>query len=308
MPSALAIAAHPDDIEFVIWTLSPASGQLLALLNLSRGELGSVSPARMRRRAGARRRRGVRRRSSAQFYPPICGDLAIHYDTPTLRRVAAVVRQAQPRIVLAHSPEDYMEDHMNASRLAVTAAFSRGMPNFATDPPLPPFHGEVAVYHAAPHGLCDGLRRLVVPGAFVDTGSVLAKKREALAAHASQKEWLDVSQGMDSYLASMEDMSRQVGLLSGKFEHARAGGGTATSGFRRQKTTRWLEALGERYSGECGLRGVACRPWVAAFMLDAHLQKPKLSLAGASFIFASAGLAFIWGLYFPEILTPFRIG
>lgn len=43
-------------------------------------------------------------------------------------------------------------------------------------------------------------------------------------------------------------------------------------------------------------------------MLDAHLQKPK-AVSGRSFlIFAFAGLAFIWGLYVLEILTPFRIG
>ena len=38
-------------------------------------------------------------------------------------------------IVLLQSPVDYMEDHVNASRLGVTAAFSRGIPNFVTDPP-----------------------------------------------------------------------------------------------------------------------------------------------------------------------------
>lgn len=54
-----------------------------------------------------------------------------------LRQVAAVVRMAKPDIVLTHSPQDYMEDHMAASRLAVTAAFAHGIPNFQTDPHLP---------------------------------------------------------------------------------------------------------------------------------------------------------------------------
>ena len=40
-----------------------------------------------------------------------------------LRRVAAVVRKARPRIVLTHSPEDYMEDHMNTCRLVVTVSW-----------------------------------------------------------------------------------------------------------------------------------------------------------------------------------------
>jgi len=71
-----------------------------------------------------------------------------------------------------------------------------------------------------PHGLCDGLRRPVVPDLFVDTTSVQAVKRRALAAHGSQKAWLDVSQGMDSYLDSGDAAARAVGRMSGRFECA----------------------------------------------------------------------------------------
>ena len=109
---------------------------------------------------------------------------------------------------------------MNTCRLAVTAAFSRGMPNFRTTPPHRAIGGDVTVYHAMPHGLRDGLRRRIVPGSFVDTTSVHAAKREALAAHASQKAWLDASQGMDSYLLAMDEMSLAVGKLSRRFRHA----------------------------------------------------------------------------------------
>ena len=54
----------------------------------------------------------------------------------------------------------------------------------------------------------------------MNTTPVHATKRRALAAHESQKHWLDVSQGMDSYLISMDNASREVGKLSGKFEFA----------------------------------------------------------------------------------------
>jgi hypothetical protein len=62
----------------------------------------------------------------------------------------------------------------------------------------------------------------VLPGAFVDTGSVHARKRAALACHASQREFLDHTQGMDSYLRTMDDFSRALGKLSGRFTHADA--------------------------------------------------------------------------------------
>jgi LmbE family N-acetylglucosaminyl deacetylase len=147
-------------------------------------------------------------------------DLEILYGLKILRRLAAIIRDVKPVIVLTHSPQDYMEDHTNTCRLAVTAAFSRGMPNFRTTPARPAIDGDVTVYHAMPHGLSDGLRRRVVPGAFVNTTSVHATKRHALAAHASQKTWLDASQGMDSYLHAMDAMSLAVGRMSRRFRHA----------------------------------------------------------------------------------------
>jgi len=224
MPSALAIFAHPDDIEFV------AAGTLLMLkqqgwdihyMNLSRGGCGSVDmnveTLELKRLAEAQDAAGI---LGARFHEPIAADMEILYSVEALRKVAAVVREAAPSIVLTHSPHDYMEDHMNTSRLAVSAAFSRGMPNFVTDPERPHVRGDVTVYHAMPHGMRDGLRRRVHAGAFVNTTKVHAVKRQALAAHKSQKDWLDLSQGMDSYLVSMDEASLELGRTSGYFQHA----------------------------------------------------------------------------------------
>jgi LmbE family N-acetylglucosaminyl deacetylase len=60
----------------------------------------------------------------------------------------------------------------------------------------------------------------VWPKLFVDITAVLEAKAEALAAHASQKRWLDESQGMDSYIQTMRDGSSQVGRMSGQYESA----------------------------------------------------------------------------------------
>jgi LmbE family N-acetylglucosaminyl deacetylase len=58
------------------------------------------------------------------------------------------------------------------------------------------------------------------PDLSVNIGAVLAEKRAMLACHRSQKEWLDVSQGMDAYLDEMANMSAAVGRMSGRFAHA----------------------------------------------------------------------------------------
>ena len=136
---------------------------------------------------------------------------------------------------------------MNTCRLAVTAAFARGMPNFRTTPARRAIPGEVTVYHAMPHGLRDGLRRRVSVGAWVNTSAVHPVKRNALAAHRSQKEWLDASQGMDSYLDAMEQMSKEVARGSGGFRLAEGWRRHLHFGFSSREQDPLAEALGGNY-------------------------------------------------------------
>lgn len=250
-PAALAIAAHPDDIEFCMagtLLLLKAAGWEIHCINLSTGNCGSMTMNAARTRAVrcAEAKRAAKI-LGARWHPPMCDDLEILYELKTLRRLAAIIRDVKPAIVLTHSPQDYMEDHMNTCRLAVAAAFSRGMPNFRTTPPRPAIDGDVTVYHAMPHGLCDGLRRRIVLGAFVDTTSVHATKRRALAAHASQKAWLDASQGMDSYLIAMDEMSRAVGRMSRQFQHAEGWRRHLHLGFSAAETDPLASALQKKH-------------------------------------------------------------
>jgi LmbE family N-acetylglucosaminyl deacetylase len=247
----LAIAAHPDDIEFLMagtLILLRDAGWETHYLNLSNGDLGSLSLsasaiARVRRqesRAAAKLLRAV-------WHPPMCRDLQIFYDDRTLRKLCAVVRRVQPSIILTHSPQDYMEDHMNTSRLAVTAAFARGVRNYRTTPSRPADLTPVTIYHASPHGLRDQLRRLITPDAFVNTTSVHAAKREALACHASQREFLDRTQGFDSYLAAMDGFSRELGRMSERFEHAEGWRRHSHLGFCDEHADPLRDALGGKY-------------------------------------------------------------
>jgi N-acetylglucosamine malate deacetylase 1 len=224
MPTALAIAAHPDDIEFCMaGTLLQLAGRGwdIHYCNLSSGNLGSATIPGVRL-ASIRKResQAAAKALGAIWHPPIARDLEIFYNDDLLRRVAALVRRVQPQVILTHSPQDYMEDHMNTSRLAVTAAFARGMPNYRTRPAMKHSAGAVTIYHALPHGLHDGLGQRIEAGFYVDTTQVHPRKRAALACHTSQKEWLDHSQGMDSYLVAMDTFSVEVGALSAAFTHA----------------------------------------------------------------------------------------
>ena len=219
-----AVAAHPDDIELMMagtMLMLARAGCELHYINLCNGSMGTADhdPATTAAiRAGEARE--AARILGATWHPPMVDDLDLFYDRTLPRRLGAIIRDVRPTIMLLQSPQDYMEDHMNACRVAVTAAFTRGMRNFFTEPPRDPIDREVTLYHALPWGLRDPLRRIVRAGQYVEITSVLATKRAALAAHKSQKEWLDRSQGLDSYLTTMEQMAKQVGGMSGKFEYA----------------------------------------------------------------------------------------
>jgi len=49
---------------------------------------------------------------------------------------------------------------------------------------------------------------------------VIDRKAAMLACHASQKAWLDATQGLDSYLQTMKDLSAEVGQMSGRYAYA----------------------------------------------------------------------------------------
>jgi LmbE family N-acetylglucosaminyl deacetylase len=267
MNSAIAIGAHPDDIEFYMagtLVLLRRAGWVTHYLNVGNGCCGSVQhdarQTRIVRRAEAKRAAKV---LDAHFHESLCNDLEIFYELKLLRRLAAVMREVEPKVVLTHAPVDYMEDHTNTSRLAVTAAFTHAMPNFRSAPPLSVAEYDVTVYHAMPHGLRDPLRRLVLPGAFVNTGSVQGIKRAALAEHKSQQDWLDISQGLDSLPATIDEMARAVGKLSGKFKFAEGWRRHLHYGFSASDVDPLCEALGKNYLvNEAYERGLTSRPTI----------------------------------------------
>ncbi|MBL9168562.1 MAG: PIG-L family deacetylase [Verrucomicrobiales bacterium] len=250
--TVFAVAAHPDDIEFMMGgtlVLLKAAGCDLHYMTVSSGNCGSSVHSAARTRAIRRAEsREAARLLGAEWHPSLADDLEIFYDQRTLRRMAAVVREVRPDILLTHSPVDYMEDHTNTCRLAVSAAFARGIPNFMTSPRRPHVSGEVTIYHALPHMLRDPLGNRVIPESYVDIESVLPQKREAAAAHRSQKEWLDVSQGMDSYLATIEEFSRELGRRSRCYRYAEGWRRHLAAGFCSEGADPLRKLLKKRYA------------------------------------------------------------
>ncbi len=220
----LAVSCHPDDIEFQMagtLLLLKAAGCQIHYINVANGSCGTdkypedeIIAIRRQESQNAAAHLG------AVYHESFVKDLEVFYAQDLLRKVTALVRQVKPDVMLVLSLEDYMEDHMNSARVAVTAAFCRGMLNYATIPPESPVDKDVTIYHSTPHTLTDGMRRAIIPELYVDISSVIDQKERMLACHTSQKEWLDVSQGFDAYLQTMRDLSAAVGTLSGRYAYA----------------------------------------------------------------------------------------
>ncbi|MDD3366866.1 MAG: PIG-L family deacetylase [Sphaerochaetaceae bacterium] len=222
--TALAIGCHPDDIEFMMaGTLFLLKGQNISLhyLNIANGNCGTLEYNR--EEIEVIRRKEAQTAAAylgATWYPSFTNDLEVVYDLDIVRKTAAVIRQVAPDIILIPALLDYMEDHMNTARIAVTAAFTINMPNFYTIPQVDPIRKEVALYHALPYGLHDGLSRKVEAQLYTDISSVIDHKEHMLSCHVSQRNWLDDSQKLDSYVQTMRDMSQQVGNDSGHYSYA----------------------------------------------------------------------------------------
>ena len=221
---AFAVGCHPDDIEFMM------SGTLMRLkdagyevhyMNVANGSCGSDSLP-VDEIISIRREESINAAEliGAVYHESIANDLEIFYERDLLFKLGAVMREVSPDIILTHSPVEYMEDHSNTCRLVVSAAFTRGMKNFPTIPETATIAKPVTVYHCLPYGLQTPLRELVNAGLYIDVTEVMDRKLEMLSCHKSQKKWLDVSQGMDSYLTTMKDQCKAIGDMSGEFTYA----------------------------------------------------------------------------------------
>lgn len=246
--NVLAIGAHPDDIEFMMAGTLLMLGQRginLFMWNLADGscgskELGSKEASELRWKES----RASAELAGAKLFRPVARDMEIIYDVGLLKKMASGVRRARPDIMLVPSYEEYMEDHSNAARLAVSAAFARGMPNFEVDPAEEPWEGEVAIYHAAPYSLHDPLGRFVEQEIYVNIEPVMEAKREMLEKHKSQARWLEESQGL-SYVHQMESMCLALGERSGRFKYAEGWRRHFHLGFGREGANPLVEVLGE---------------------------------------------------------------
>jgi len=208
-PRLLAVMAHPDDAEILVaGTLFHLKelGWELAIVTMTAGDCGSAT---VKREEIARIRKAEAQDAAAYLGASYaCAgmmDVEVMYNVDNLRRVVEVMRRFDPDAVITHSPVDYMLDHDETSRLTRAAAFALAVPNYETrqNPPAARGRATPALYYADATEGKDPLGRRIYPQFYVDIIKKLPQKREMLARHVSQREWLRSHHGIDEYLDRM---------------------------------------------------------------------------------------------------------
>jgi N-acetylglucosamine malate deacetylase 1 len=128
----LAFGVHPDDVELgCSGTLiaAVAQGKKVAVIDLTRGELGTRGTAATRdaEAADAAKAMGVHARENLEM-----ADGFFQNDEAHIRKVITVIRKYQPEIVLCNAPEDRHPDHGRSSKLVSDAAFLSGLRKIET--------------------------------------------------------------------------------------------------------------------------------------------------------------------------------
>jgi LmbE family N-acetylglucosaminyl deacetylase len=217
----LSVLAHPDDAEFlcagVLTRLAREHGWTVHIASMTPGDCGSAEHsaeeiARIRRTEGARAAAVI----GATYHCLEERDLLVFYSERPLERITRLLRQVRPRIVLTHSPADYMLDHEMTSALTRAAAFAAPVPNFCADRGHPPPLAHIPhLYYCDPLEGKDALGRPIEPSFVIDVSPVLATKEEMLAAHDSQRAWLLKHHGIDQFLQAMRDWGAHRGREAG---------------------------------------------------------------------------------------------
>ncbi len=174
----LAIGPHRDDVELLCGgTLIKESrnGHRTAILDLTQGEMGTRGSAELRAREAeaAAEVLGVTVRRNLEL-----PDAAIENTPATRLRLARVIRELKPRVVIAPAPRGRHPDHRVTSQLVRDACFLAGLAKL--DAGTAP-HRPLKVLHAVAYR-----EDHVKPTFVVDISDEFETKLEAIRCYGSQ--------------------------------------------------------------------------------------------------------------------------
>ncbi len=174
----LAIAAHRDDAELLCGgTLIKAvkGGRRTAIVDLTRGEMGTLGSAQMR---GAEAERAADILGCVARENLGLPDAGIENTPATREALARVIRRFAPRVVIAPALEGRHPDHRIAAQLVRDACFVAGLGKVAPDVPK---HRPHKILHALTYR-----QDFIRPTFVVDISDEFEQKMAAVRCYASQ--------------------------------------------------------------------------------------------------------------------------
>ncbi len=217
----LAIAAHRDDVEQTCGgTLLKAAqrGQSTGVLDLTKGELGTRGTAEDRAREAddAAKILGVSWRRALDI-----PDGRVENTWENRLKVAAVIRETRPRVVILPYWKGRHPDHYTASILGYEACFLAGLGKIALSPP--DSRREAGATSLAPHRpfkiIYATLYYDIRPTFVVDIGAQFEGKFASILAYKSQfsdqDAGKDIFPAQDEIRARVDAMARFYGMLGG---------------------------------------------------------------------------------------------
>ncbi|MHA1264785.1 MAG: PIG-L deacetylase family protein [Candidatus Helarchaeota archaeon] len=190
----LGIGSHPDDLEILCGgTLAKysATGHEVIMAIITDGSAGSTD-------LSIEELREIRYKEALQSAKLIKAEFIwlgesdeLFFETKETRyKIADLIRQSKPDVIITHSPVDYHPDHQAVSKAVLNASFVSSLPNIKTTHEVHPL--------VCPLFYMDTLAGLhFQPSHYVDISDFFEIKRKMLACHASQVKWLKNHDNID---------------------------------------------------------------------------------------------------------------
>lgn len=192
----LAIGCHPDDLEIGCGgTLAKyvKQGDDVIMCHIANGDMGHkvIMPYEL----------AIKRTTEAERAGAVIGakevinidvpDLTVSSDNiETVKKVIAVIRDIKPDVIITHSPEDYMRDHLETGKIVFDASFSSSVPHFGNQDSF--YDKIVPLYYM------DTLAGVgFLPEEYVDVTDTIEIKLDAVNKHESQVKWMKDHDGID---------------------------------------------------------------------------------------------------------------
>ncbi|MBI4658066.1 MAG: PIG-L family deacetylase [Verrucomicrobia bacterium] len=181
----LAVGAHPDDLEILCaGTLAryADAGHTVTMAVFTDGSMGDahIPPAKLGRIRHEEAKNAAAVIGARLLWPGIT-DEHVFPNEAQRRIMIDLLREADPDVILTHSPNDYHPDHRHVSQLVFDSYFQKGLPHIPEQTRSACRFAEAQIYYM------DNLGGIgFEPAEYVDITATMATKLRMLACHESQ--------------------------------------------------------------------------------------------------------------------------